>query len=111
MANEKNDQMDPNKGNPNPKGETKKTNNEKDNVFKKIGRKIGNGWRAVRDSPVATAIGAVGGAILTGAGILTYGYLKSRHTEEEELWEEPIEQEFDEAEEVESEEADDATEE
>ena len=67
---------------------------EKPNIFVRIGRKIGNGVKAVRESPVATAIGAIGGAIVTGAGVLVFNHMRNRCEEETEM--EPIEQEFEE---------------
>ncbi len=83
-----------------------KVKGEKPNIFVRIGRKIGNGWRAVRESPVATAIGFIGGSVATGVGLLTYGYLKSRN---EGIDEEPIEQEFEDEYEPEEEEVQDET--
>lgn len=91
---EKKNVTNENQGNSNPVDEVKK--DKKPNIFVRIGRKIGNGVRAVRESPVATAIGAIGGAIVTGAGVLVFNHMRNRGEEETEM--EPIEQEFEEEE-------------
>ena len=91
---EKKNVTNENQGNPIPeegKGKVKRPN-----IAVRIWHKICNGAKAVRESPVATAIGAAGGAVLTGVGVITYSWLKNRNADEEEL--EPIEQEFEEEE-------------
>lgn len=55
---------------------------KKPNVFKRIGAKIGSGFRAVRESPVATAIGAALGAAVTfGAGVYL-DYRRRKYSDE-----------------------------
>ena len=66
----------PNPGNPPiPKDEASQENNAKPNVFKRIGHGIVTGFRKVRESPVATVIGAV---IATGLTIGATYYLSHR---------------------------------
>ena len=83
-----------NQGNPIPEEGKGKGKVKRPNITVRIWEKICNGAKAVRESPVATAIGAAGGAVLTGVGVITYSWLKNRNADEEEL--EPIEQEFEE---------------
>ena len=72
------------------------------NIFVRCGRKIGAGFRAVRESPAAAAIGAVFGAAVTGGSVLLVKALRKPVCDEDEpvYTEEVFEEEPEEEEEV-----------
>lgn len=79
---------------------------KKPNVFKRIGHGIKTGVQKVRESPAAALIGAVAGAVATGAAVVATEIIKARHAaQDQDLLEEaePIEQEFEEEPEAEDE--------
>ena len=96
----------PHDGDPKPEDKPTDEKVKKPNVFKCIGHGIKTGVQKVRESPAAALIGAVAGAVATGAAVVATEIIKARHAaQDQDLLEEaePIEQEFEEEPEAEEE--------
>ena len=77
--------------------EPKDVKTKKPGALKKIGTKVKKAFKAAKDSPVATVVGAVFGSVLTLGGLALGTYVRHRNDGEEEYPEgEAIEQEFEE---------------